>query len=59
MHLACFADAAFLIETISTLIRYVADGLAVNDWLQGALNQNFDNMMESCFPDNIEVPKNV
>jgi len=50
MHLACFADAAFLIETISTLIRYIADGLAVNDWLQGALNTNFDNMMESCFP---------
>jgi len=59
MHEACFAEAALLIENLATLIRYIADGLPVNDWLQNALNTNFDNMMESCFPDKTEVPQNV
>jgi len=50
MHEACYADAALLIENLATLIRYIAQGLPVNDWLQIALNTNFDSMMEACFP---------
>jgi len=50
MHEVCYADAALLIENLATLIRYIAQGLPVNDWLQIALNTNFDSMMEACFP---------
>jgi len=50
MHEACYADAALLIENLATLIRYIAQGLPVNDWLQTALNTNFESMMEACFP---------
>jgi len=59
MHEACYADAALLIENLATLIRYIAQGLPVNDWLQVALNTNFESMMEACFPDKTVVPENV
>jgi len=59
MHEACYADAALLIENLATLIRYIAQGLPVNEWLQTALNTNFESMMEACFPDSVEVPQNV